>query len=132
MGIKGFNDVPDDPAFMSDVLRIEVTVPVGLHLTVVDLPGLISKPDLINEGMQKRIALLAKYEYPTKLKLGFFLGKNPTPSEIESATTSEQRRRAENRYFQSHPMEGTGFEDGACEGHVTQKVPAKFVGPTTH
>ena len=27
---------------MSDVLRIKVTAPVGLHLTVVDLPGLTS------------------------------------------------------------------------------------------
>ncbi len=42
MGIRGFKDVQDGPAFTSDVLRIEVTGPVGLHLTVVDLPGLIS------------------------------------------------------------------------------------------
>ncbi|MCJ1460236.1 hypothetical protein MMC28_010615 [Mycoblastus sanguinarius] len=134
MGIKGFKEVQEGPAFTSDVLRIEVTGPVGLHLTVVDLPGLISvaddeqteddvrtvqdlvdsyvanprtiilavvqanndianqgiiqksrrfdqagertvgiitKPDLINEGTQKRIALLAKNEDTTKLKLGF-------------------------------------------------------------
>ena len=42
MGIRGFEDVQEGPAFTSDVLRIEVTGPVGLHLTVVDLPGLIS------------------------------------------------------------------------------------------
>ena len=29
----------------SDVLRVEVTGPVGIHLTVVDLPGLISVAD---------------------------------------------------------------------------------------
>lgn len=166
MGIRGFKNVHEGPAFTSDILRIEVTGPVGLHLTVVDLPGLISvandeqteddvrtvqdlvdsyvanprtiilavvqanndianqgiiqksrrfdqvgertvgvitKPDLINEGTQKRIALLAKNEDTTKLKLGFFLVKNPTPSELKSGITSEQRRKAENRYFQSPP-----------------------------
>ena len=166
MGIKGFKDVQGGPAFAQDVLRIEVTGPVGLHLTVVDLPGLISvandeqtevdvqtvqdlvdsyvansrtiilavvqanndianqgiiqksrrfdqagkrtvgiitKPDLINVGTEKRIALLAKNEDTTKLKLGFFLVKNPTPSELASGITSEQRRNAENRYFQSSP-----------------------------
>ena len=166
MGIRGFKDVQKGPAFARDVLRIEVTGPVGLHLTVVDLPGLISvandeqteddvrtvqdlvdsyvansrtiilavvqasndianqgiiqksrrfdqagertvgiitKPDLINEGTEKRIALLAKNEDTTKLKLGFFLVKNPTPSELASGITSEQRRKAENRYFQSPP-----------------------------
>ncbi len=30
------------PAFASDVLRIEVRGPVGLHLPIVDAPGLIS------------------------------------------------------------------------------------------
>ena len=42
MGIRGFKDVQEGPTFTSDILRIEVTGPVGLHLTVVDLPGLIS------------------------------------------------------------------------------------------
>ncbi len=28
------------------------------------------------------------------------------------------------------PVEGTGFEDGACGGHVTSKLLAKSVGPT--
>ena len=166
MSIREFKDVQNNPAFTSDVLRIEITKPIGLHLTVIDLPdlisitnnkqtkndirtvqklinsyvansrtiilaviqanndianqgiiqksrrfdqvgertvGIITKPDLINEGTQKRIALLAKNEDTTKLKLGFFLVKNPTPSELESGITSEQRRKAENRYFQSPP-----------------------------
>ena len=42
MGIRGFGDIQEGPAFAEDVLRIEVSGPVGLHLTVVDLPGLIS------------------------------------------------------------------------------------------
>ena len=199
MGIRGFEDVQEGPAFTSDVLRIEVTGPVGLHLTVVDLPGLISvandeqteddvrtvqdlvdsyvanprtiilavvqanndianqgiiqksrrfdqvgertvgiitKPDLINEGTQKRIALLAKNEDTTKLKLGFFLVKNPTPLELKNGITSDQRRRAENRYFQSSPwkeqaltMERVGvvslqkFLQNLLDQHIERELP---------
>jgi len=127
-------------AFSEDVLRIEVKGDTGLHLTIVDLPGLIAvaneeqteedvelvgrlvdsylkssrtiilavvqanndianqgiiqrsrkfdkagqrtvgiitKPDLINKGTEGRIALLAKNQDTTKLKLGYFLLKNP-------------------------------------------------------
>ncbi|EGC41831.1 dynamin family protein [Histoplasma capsulatum var. duboisii H88] len=43
MGIRGFVGSGDSaPAFSADVLRIEVVGDVGLHLTVVDLPGLVS------------------------------------------------------------------------------------------
>ena len=164
MGIRGFGDVKEGPAFAEDVLRIEVLGPVGLHLTVVDLPGLISvaneeqteddvqivqglvdsyvanprtiilavvqagndianqgiiqksrrvdkagqrtvgvitKPDLINQGTEKRIALLAKNLDTTKLKLGYFLVKNSTPTELASGITPEQRQRGEVHYFQS-------------------------------
>ena len=166
MGIRGFGDVKEGPAFAENVLRIEVLGPVGLHLTVVDLPGLISvaneeqteddvqivqgladsyvanprtiilavvqagndianqgiiqksrrvdkagqrtvgvitKPDLINQGTEKRIALLAKNLDTTKLKLGYFLVKNPTPTELASGITPEQRQRGEVHYFQSSP-----------------------------
>ncbi|KAH8804419.1 interferon-induced GTP-binding protein Mx2 [Xylogone sp. PMI_703] len=166
MGIRGFRDLTQGPAFGEDVLRIEVCGPSGLHLTVVDLPGLISvaneeqteedvrtvhnlvdsyaenprtiilavvqagndianqpiiqkskrfdkegqrtigiitKPDLINIGTEKRIALLAKNQDTTKLKLGFFLIKNPTPTEIAEGITSEQRQRNEAAYFCSSP-----------------------------
>ena len=166
MGVRGFEGVEEGPAFTQDVLRIEVTGPVGLHLTVVDLPGLISvandeqtendvqviqsmvdsyltnsrtiilavvqanndianqgiiqksrrfspagertvgiitKPDLINKGTEKRIARLAKNEDTTKLRLGFFLVRNPTPSELATAITAKQRLAIENQYFQSSP-----------------------------
>ncbi|EXM15077.1 Dynamin [Fusarium oxysporum f. sp. vasinfectum] len=42
MGLRGFTDSHDDNAFPSDALRIEISGPIGLHLSVVDLPGLIS------------------------------------------------------------------------------------------
>ncbi|RFU28102.1 hypothetical protein B7463_g8219, partial [Scytalidium lignicola] len=166
MGIRGFKDIIQGPAFAEDVLRIEVSGPSGLHLTVVDLPGLISvaneeqteedvrtvhnlvdsyaenprtiilavvqagndianqpviqkskrfdkegqrtvgiitKPDLINIGTEKRIALLAKNQDTTKLKLGFFLVKNPTPTELTAGITSEQRQKNEAAYFSSSP-----------------------------
>lgn len=46
MGIRGFGEAGDDaPGFAADVLRIEVTGYVGLHLTIVDVPGLISVDD---------------------------------------------------------------------------------------
>ncbi|KAK5125902.1 hypothetical protein LTR08_005032 [Meristemomyces frigidus] len=166
MGLRGFGDVEEGPAFGEDILRIKVSGPTGLHLTVVDLPGLISvaseeqtdedvnivqtlvdsymqntrtiilavvqagndianqgiiqksrrfdrngqrtigvitKPDLINTGTERRIATLAKNQDTTKLKLGFFLLKNPSPSEMASGSVLEDRERSENRYFQSSP-----------------------------
>ncbi|EXL64858.1 hypothetical protein FOPG_18896 [Fusarium oxysporum f. sp. conglutinans race 2 54008] len=42
MGLRGFTDGHDDNYFPSDALRIEISGPIGLHLIVVDLPGLIS------------------------------------------------------------------------------------------
>ncbi|MCJ1391566.1 hypothetical protein MMC18_004430 [Xylographa bjoerkii] len=166
MGVRGYGNITEGPAFSQDVLRIQVDGPTGLHLTVVDLPGLISvaneeqteedvkmvqnlvdsyvanprtiilavvqasndianqgiiqksrrfdkpgrrtvgiitKPDLINVGTEKRIALLAKNQDTTKLKLGYFLVKNPTPSELENGITPDQRQKNEMMYFQSTP-----------------------------
>lgn len=39
MRIRGFGDIKNGPAFADDVLRVEVSGPTGLHLTVVDLPA---------------------------------------------------------------------------------------------
>ncbi|KAK8143849.1 hypothetical protein G3M48_006650, partial [Beauveria asiatica] len=162
MEIRGYTDNENACAFASDALRIEITGPIGLHLSVVDLPGLISvaneeqteedidaihnmvatylessrtiilavlqasndmanqpiiklarkhdpegertvgiitKPDLINEGAESRIALVAKNEDTIKLKLGFFLIKNPSPSELKEGITTDMRSRREQRFF---------------------------------
>lgn len=56
--------------------------------------GIITKPDLINIGTAKQI---------TKLQLGFFLVKIPTPSELAHGVTLNKRQRNEERYFQSSP-----------------------------
>lgn len=42
MGLRGYGDSNDGEAFGEDVLRIKVVGPTGLHLSIVDLPGLIS------------------------------------------------------------------------------------------
>ncbi|KAF3030362.1 hypothetical protein E8E12_000190 [Didymella heteroderae] len=164
MGIRSSTN-PDlsFPAFASDVLRLEVIGNTGLHLTVVDLPGLISvfenledmqtvehlmdsylessrtiilavvpasndidtqgiiqrarrfdkagvrtvgiitKPDLINTGTESRIAGLAKNLDRVKLKLGFFLLKNPSPLEISKGLSWEERQRKESSFFRSSP-----------------------------
>jgi GTPase SAR1 family protein len=199
MGIRGFKNLTEGPAFGQDVLRIEVSGPTGLHLTVVDLPGMISvaneeqtdhdvetvqtlvdsyvantrtiilavvqasndianqsiiqksrrfdkkgqrtvgiitKPDLINIGTEKRIALLAKNQDTTKLKLGFFLVKNPNPSELAQGISIEQRQLNEERYFQCNPwkeqaldQERVGIQSlrtylqGLLDQHIERELP---------
>ncbi|KAL7922195.1 P-loop containing nucleoside triphosphate hydrolase protein [Trichoderma austrokoningii] len=166
MKIRGYSDDNDGYAFAPDALRIEVTGPIGLHLSVVDLPGLISvpneeqteedvtavhsmvtsylqksrtvilavlqagndmvnqpiirlartydtlgqrtvgiitKPDLINEGAETKLARVAKNEDNIRLKLGFFLVKNPSPSELKKGLTMSERSSLELRFFSSSP-----------------------------
>jgi hypothetical protein len=158
--------VEDGSAFAEDVLRIEVVGRTGLHLTVVDLPGLIAvpneeqteedvqlvsrlvdtylessrtiilavvqanndianqgiiqraqkfdqagertvgiitKPDLINRRTEGRIARLAQNKDTTKLKLGYFLLKNPSPKQLDRGITLSERMRQEVDYFFSAP-----------------------------
>ncbi|KAJ5919650.1 Dynamin [Penicillium verhagenii] len=159
MGVRGVDTQAEGPAFAADVLRLELVGNTGLHLTIVDLPGLISvaeceedvkiveklvdsylqhsrtiilavipatsdidtqgiiqrarrfdadglrtvgiitKPDLINAGTESRIARLAKNCDRTKLTLGFFILKNPSPTELKAGMTSEERRQKEVAYF---------------------------------
>lgn len=166
MKIRGYSDKNDGYAFATDALRIEVTGPIGLHLSVVDLPGLISvaneeqteedvkavhdmvtsylqksrtiilavlqagndmanqpiiklarthdtlsqrtvgiitKPDLINQGAEAKLARVAKNEANIELKLGFFLVKNPSPSELKKGLTMKERSSLELRFFSSSP-----------------------------
>lgn len=42
MGVGNSNSLVDGPAFAADVLLLEVVGNTGLHLTIVDLPRLIS------------------------------------------------------------------------------------------
>ncbi|KAF2096191.1 dynamin GTPase [Rhizodiscina lignyota] len=161
MGIRGHTTAADAPTFTADVLRLEIVGNTGLHLTVVDVPGLISgaddesdsalveelvtsymkksrtiilaviqanndietetiirrakkfdrsgdrtvgivtKPDLINEHTEARVAALSRDR--NKLKLGFFLLKNPTPSQLRENITWQKRIEAERLFFDSSP-----------------------------
>ncbi|TQN64043.1 Interferon-induced GTP-binding protein Mx2, partial [Colletotrichum shisoi] len=164
MRIRGFTDSQADAAFASDALRIEVTGPTGLQLSIVDLPGLISvaneeqseadveavhamvrgylsssrtiilavvqasndianqgiikiareydpdgqrtvgiitKPDLINAGTEAKLASIAKNKDSIKLKLGFFLLKNPSPAEMKASGTKLSRPEREMNFFSS-------------------------------
>lgn len=166
MGVRGFGDSDVGTTFAQDVLRIKVIGPIGLHLTVVDLPGLIAvvneqqteddvravhslvdsyvensrtlilavvqanndianqgiiqkskrhdrrgertigiitKPDMLNAGTEGRIAALARNQDTTKLKLGFFLLKNPSPSELAAGYSYLDREKFESDYFAASP-----------------------------
>lgn len=167
MGIRGHaTGLVDGPAFSADVLRLELVGSTGLHLTIVDLPGLISvseneedvqlvqdlvdsylensrtiilavvpassdvdtqgilqrarhfdkaghrtvgiitKPDLINVGTESRVARLANNLDATKLNLGFFLVKNPSPADLEMGVTLPNRQKAELEFFSSGAWKG--------------------------
>ena len=199
MRIRGHSDVQDGPAFGADVLRIEVVGNTGLHLTVVDLPGLISvnsdeqtdedvelvanlvdgylessrtiilaviqatndianqkiiqrarkfdkagqrtvgiitKADLINKNTESRIALLAKNKDTTKLKLGYFLLKNPTPAQLTAGISLDERKRDEHQFFcssawkeQQLDMSRVGIEalrtflQELLEQHIERELP---------
>lgn len=98
--------------------------------------GVITKPDLINEGAEGRIAALARNEDTTKLKLGFFILKNPTPVEIAAEVCLEERERNELTYFSSPPWIDKGldpartgvvvlrrFLQDALDTHVNKELP---------
>ncbi|KAI9040408.1 putative dynamin GTPase [Aspergillus affinis] len=170
MNVEGFGEFADSSVFAADVLRLEIVGNTGLHLTLVDLPGLISvseneqdvqlvgdlvnsylensrtiilavvpassdvdtqsiiqrarrfdkdglrtvgiitKPDLINDGAEHRVAKLANNADKTKLKLGFFLLKNPKPVELEKGMTMSQRRQAELEFFASPRWKTLGLD----------------------
>lgn len=164
MGISAGSEAESGPCtFADDILRLEVTGNTGLHLTVVDLPGLISfsenptdvdvvanlvdnylrssrtiilavipassdidtqkiiqrarefdgtgsrtvgiitKPDLINKGTESRIADFTRNAGRVKLTLGYFLVKNPSPTELNEGLTESQRLLKEKNYFNSSP-----------------------------
>ena len=139
MGVRGFGKVTTVPSFSRDLFKIRISGPVGLNLSIVDLPGIIlvpneeqteddvdtihrlvdqypknprtiilavvqagndianqsimrksrkfdvdgertvgiiTKPDLINEGSEKRIALLARNQ---KAEARIFSSEEPFP-----------------------------------------------------
>ncbi|KAI9675257.1 MAG: hypothetical protein M1817_001159 [Caeruleum heppii] len=72
--------------------------------------GIITKPDLINESTEGRIALLAANKDTTKLKLGFFLLKNPSPSQLKAGISLDERKRSEYEFFSSKKWKTLGLD----------------------
>jgi Histidyl-tRNA synthetase len=72
--------------------------------------GIITKPDLINAGTEARIARLAKNCDRTKLTLGFFILKNPSPTELKAGITIEERRKTELAYFSTEVWKKQGLD----------------------
>lgn len=171
MGLKTYSDNDDNaPAFVADILRIEVTGPTGLYLSIVDLPGLIggseddeavelvgrvvdsylkeprtiilavlpaesdietqpiirrarlfdktgqrtigiiTKVDLINRGTENRIAALLRNQGPIKMELGYFLMRNPSPDQLSTGVTTEQRHKKEQEHFQRPEWKSLGLD----------------------
>lgn len=173
MRLRNYTDDGSGPAFASDSLRIEIVGPIGLHLSIVDLPGLISvpneeqtqddveavhamvraylsssrtiilavlqagndmanqpiiklireydetgeravgiitKPDLINAGAEADIARVSHNQGAIRLKLGFFLLKNPTPLELKGGISMEFRAKREREFFESPAWNSLGLD----------------------
>ncbi|KAJ5622943.1 Dynamin [Penicillium lividum] len=196
MGLSTSDTEVGKPCFAEDILRLELVGNTGVHLTIVDLPGLIevsereddvqlvkdlvdsyiknprtiilavvpassdintqgiiqrarsfdavgertvgiiTKPDLINDGTQSRVARLANNRDQTKLKLGFFILKNPTPNELKAGMNDEKRRKMESTYFSMPPWSTLGldpdrvgidklriFLQDLLDGHIERQLP---------
>ncbi|KAF3938769.1 Dynamin-2 [Dactylella cylindrospora] len=65
--------------------------------------GVITKPDLINEGTEHRIAMLSRNEDTTKLKRGYFIVRNPRPKDLEEGIDQDKRLKLEGDFFNSSP-----------------------------
>jgi hypothetical protein len=72
--------------------------------------GIITKPDLINKGTEERVARLAKNLDRTRLHHGFFLMKNPSPTDLEGGLTFRQRVQAELDFFSSAPWKAQALD----------------------
>ncbi|KAF2158956.1 hypothetical protein M409DRAFT_71369 [Zasmidium cellare ATCC 36951] len=167
LGLSRISDHDAGPTFAQDVLQIRVNGPTGLHLSAVDLQGIIqvrseeqadsdiaavhslvdsymangrsiilavvylsrkknanqpvmskckkfdpsgertigviTKPDLINDGAKACIAQLSRNEDTTKLGLGFFLLKNPSPKETQQALSLAIREAIERDFSTAEP-----------------------------
>ena len=72
--------------------------------------GIITKPDLLNTGIEGRIAALARNQDTTRLKMGFFLLKNPSPSELAAGYLYQDREKFERDYFAASPWKEHGLD----------------------
>ncbi|KAI7081126.1 hypothetical protein KC356_g9299 [Hortaea werneckii] len=112
MGLKGYGTIQSGPAFGQDVLRIKVCGNTGLNLTIVDLPGIIQVPndEQDDNDVDTVHSLVDSNEDTTKLKLGFFMMKNPSPKEMQHGVSMLEREQKELTYFSSPPWKDAGLD----------------------
>ncbi|GFF57072.1 hypothetical protein IFM51744_09082 [Aspergillus udagawae] len=72
--------------------------------------GIITKPDLINDGTEGGVARLANNADKTKLRVGFFLVKNPRPIDLEKGITMAEHRKMEAEFFAHSPWNKLGLD----------------------
>ncbi|RMX83392.1 hypothetical protein D0869_05340 [Hortaea werneckii] len=65
--------------------------------------GIITKPDLVNIGTEGRVAALSKNQDEMRLILGFFLPKNPSPSELSELSNHLLGEQNEENFFARSP-----------------------------
>lgn len=98
--------------------------------------GIITKPDLINEGAEFTIAKLAKNKGNVRLNLGWFLLKNPSPKDRKFGISKEQRSAKEKAFFQQGlwqehhlDLKRIGIEplqkcvQGLLDSHIKRELP---------
>ncbi|KAK6499898.1 hypothetical protein TWF481_010254 [Arthrobotrys musiformis] len=69
--------------------------------------GVVTKPDLINQGTEGRVGKLSRNEDTIVLKRGYFIVKNPAPNDLKNGTlSSEERTRQEEKYFTGSRWQG--------------------------
>ena len=95
MGIRGYGNKSKGPAFAEDVLRIKVTGPVGLHLSIVDLPGLIAVASEVQteEDLLTVQRMVDSYiEKPRTIILAVVQANNDLPIRVSSRSQSNSTR----------------------------------------
>jgi hypothetical protein len=83
--------------------------------------GIITKPDLVNRGTESRIAQLANNRSTTRLKLGFFLLKNPSPENLEVRLSINEWKKIESTFFSSAPWKDLNL-DGSRVGVTRLRI----------
>ncbi|KAL4861102.1 P-loop containing nucleoside triphosphate hydrolase protein [Aspergillus spectabilis] len=102
--------------------------------------GVITKPDMVNVGSEKRIARLANNVDSTKLKLGFFIVKNPEPELVQRGISIEEWKKKEQDFFHSGRYKDQGLDpdqvgvdclrrhlETTLEEHIKQEIPNIFL-----
>ncbi|KAI0098347.1 putative dynamin GTPase [Hypoxylon sp. NC0597] len=79
----GYGEFDAGKAFVADVLRIEVRGPTGLHINIVDLPGLISSTNAKQTQDDARFAQQLVESYIASSR-SLILAVIPAPSDIDN------------------------------------------------